>query len=134
MESRLRMNRNLKRIGNWGEETAVGLLKKKGYEILERNFRGERGEIDIIARDNETLVFVEVKTRLQKAFGNPEDAVNLRKQAQIGKIAMIYLTEKELQEKDCRFDVVAISKIGTKTEIRHIEDAFWLNPDESERW
>lgn len=128
------MSRNLKRIGNWGEEAAVDLLRKKGYVILERNFRGERGEIDIIAMDKETLVFVEVKTRLQRAFGNPEDAVDVRKQAQIGKIAMIYLTEKELQEKDCRFDVVAISKTGTKTDIRHIEDAFWLNPDDSERW
>jgi putative endonuclease len=128
------MNRNLKRIGNWGEEAAVGLLKKKGYEILERNFRGERGEIDIIAREKETLVFVEVKTRLQKAFGNPEDAVGHRKQAQIGKIAMVYLAEMGFEEKDCRFDVVAISKAGAKTEIRHIEDAFWLDPDESEKW
>lgn len=126
------MNRDLKQIGNWGEEAAVGLLKKKGYIILERNFRGERGEIDIIARDNETLVFVEVKTRLQKTFGNPEDAVDNRKQAQIGKIAMVYLMEKDLKEKDCRFDVVAVFKAGTKTEIRHIEDAFWLDPDKSE--
>lgn len=128
------MSRNLKRIGNWGEAAAVGLLKKKGYVILERNFRGERGEIDIIARDNETLVFVEVKTRFHEGFGNPEDAVDYRKQAQIGKVAMVYLTEMGLEEADCRFDVVAVSKIGTKTEIRHIEDAFWLDPDASERW
>jgi putative endonuclease len=120
------------RIGKEGEEDAVEYLEREGYFILERNFRAERGEIDIIARDGNTLVFVEVKTTVRGGFGEPEEWVNQKKQTQIGKVAMGYLQEKRLENVDCRFDVVAVTKIGKKTRIRHIEDAFWLNERKSE--
>lgn len=114
------------RIGRRGEADAVEYLEREGYFILERNFRAERGEIDIIAKDGNTLVFVEVKTRVRGGFGEPEEWVNQKKQTQIGKVAMGYLQEKRLEDVDCRFDVVAVTKMGEKTRIRHIEDAFWL--------
>lgn len=115
-----------KRIGRWGESLAERYLKEKGFTVLERNFRAHRGEIDLIAKDGETLVFVEVKTKTREGFGEPEDWIDEKKQDQIGKVAMGYLMEKGIEQTDCRFDVVGIIKIGSRTEIRHIEDAFWL--------
>ena len=119
-------------VGRRGEDEAVQYLAEKSYDILERNFRAERGEIDIITKDGDTLVFVEVKTKIQGGFGEPEDWVGRRKQAQIGKVAMAYLQEKEIVDIDCRFDVVAVVRTGGKCEIRHIEDAFWLDSEGSE--
>jgi len=117
------------RVGRKGEDEAVQYLESKGYQILERNFRVNRGEIDIIAKDGDTLVFVEVKTKIRGGFGEPEDRVDRRKQVQLGKVAMGYLQEKMLEDVDCRFDVVAVTKIGGETTIRHIEDAFWLDSE-----
>jgi len=119
-----------KRVGKDGETEAVGYLQAKGYTILERNYRAERGEIDIVIRDGETLVFVEVKTKHQNGFGEPEDWVDQKKQTQIGKVAMLYLQDKNLEGVDCRFDVVTIVYENGKKKIRHIQDAFWLNEQE----
>lgn len=121
-----------KRVGAWGEAEAERYLVKKGYCILEKNYRAEGGEIDLIARDKENLVFVEVKTGTRDTFGEPEDRVDRRKQIQIGKVAMGYLMAKNIEKMDCRFDVVSVIKNASKTEIRHIEDAFWLESDEQE--
>lgn len=121
------------RLGNKGETVAVHFLKKKGYQILERNFRLERGEIDIIAKDGDTLVFVEVKTGISGKFGEPEERVDQKKQMQVGKVAMEYLQSKNLENVDCRFDVVAVSRVAGNAHIRHIEDAFWLDPNAAER-
>lgn len=121
------------RIGEQGEENAVHFLRAKGYRILERNYRWERGEIDIIAQDEDVLVFVEVKTMAHDGFGSPESWVDTRKQAQIGRVAAGYLLEKDQQDANCRFDVVAITQSKGRREIRHIEDAFWLESDEPER-
>lgn len=115
-----------KRIGKKGEDQAVHYLKQKGYRILERNFRAERGEIDIIALDQDTLVFVEVKTKRHDHFGEPETWVNLKKQAQIGKIAQAYLQQRGIVDMDCRFDVIGVVFENQSSEIRHIQDAFWL--------
>ena len=115
---------NRRTRGTEGESLAVDFLKKKGYRILERNYRFERGEIDIIAEENETLVFVEVKARRSKTYGDPEDAVTVHKRSQIRKIAEGYLFKKNIESKACRFDVVAIQYDGTKQEIRHLENAF----------
>ncbi len=119
-------NKSSKNIGKLGEEMAAQYLRNKAYEILERNYRWARGEIDIVARKDNTLVFVEVKTASQGTFGPPESWVNHHKQRQIGEVALHYLQEKEIGEMDCRFDVVAITVHGKEWKINHIEDAFWL--------
>ena len=110
--------------GRAGEDTAVDYLTKKGYHILERNFRFERGEIDIIAVDKEDLVFVEVKARRSKAFGDPEDALTAAKCNQIRKVAEGYLSECNIDDQQCRFDVIAIEYEEDVPVIRHLVDAF----------
>lgn len=93
-----------------GEQLAVDFLEEKGFEIIERNYRYGHGEIDIIAldpKDNFT-VFVEVKTRQNLYFGEPEYAITKKKQQQVKKVAELYLYDKEIEQVDCRFDVVAI--------------------------
>ena len=118
-----------KRIGKEGETEAVEYLIKNGYVILERNYRAERGEIDVVVRDGKTLVFVEVKTKRRNGFGEPEDWVDEKKQSQIGKVAMRYLQDQNLDEIDCRFDVVTVSYDNEKKKIKHIKNAFWLEAD-----
>ena len=115
---------NKRQRGNAGEDLAVDFLAKKGYRILERNYRFERGEIDIIAEDDDMLVFVEVKARRSKEYGAPEDAVTAGKQDQIRKTADGYLFEKNIDDRSCRFDIVAIDLGMKEPGIRHIEDAF----------
>jgi putative endonuclease len=114
------------RKGKRGEEDARRFLESRGHRILERNFRAERGEIDLITMDGSVLVFVEVKAGRPGKFGEPEDRVDARKQKQIGKVALAYLTEKNIEDANCRFDVVSVSQKDGKKTIRHIEDAFWL--------
>jgi len=112
------------KIGKMGEDTAVRFLLKKGYEILERNFRFRRGEIDIIAKKQGEIVFVEVKTTMKGGFGEPEDRVGSKKQYQIGQVAKGYLYSKEIYDVDCRFDVITVT--GSNKVLHHIKDAFWL--------
>ena len=112
-------------LGKRGEEIAVDYLQKKGYRIVERGFRLFRGELDIIAYDGKTLVFVEVKTRAGTEFGLPEEAVTPAKQSQIKRIAQGYLIERRLGDPDCRFDVLSILIKGDREQIiTHFEDAF----------
>jgi putative endonuclease len=101
-------------------------LKKKGYHILERNYVCKMGEMDIVAREKDTLTFVEVKTRTSTAFGPPQLAVNLTKQMQLSKVALYFLKEKKLEDVKARFDVVAILLGPGKEEIDLIRDAFDL--------
>ena len=110
--------------GIQGEDAAVEYLEKKGYRILERNFRFDRAEVDIIAEDRDQLVFVEVKARRSRLFGAPEEAVTEAKCKQLWKAAEGYLTEKDLDGEQCRFDVIAIEYDNDVPTIRHIEDAF----------
>ena len=121
------------RVGRSGEEDAVRYLKQKGYRILARNFRTEDGEIDAVAEDGDVLVFVEVKTNVRGGFGEPEDRVDLKKQVRIGRVAMGYLQAEGLEDVDCRFDVVTVTRTRGRTAIRHIEDAFWLDANQTER-
>jgi putative endonuclease len=121
------MSEATKKVGDEGEETAVEYLSSKGYKIIERNYRYGKGEIDIIAKDPEKnfLVFVEVKSRKNLEYGEPEYAITKNKIRQVKKIAEAYLYENEISEIDCRFDVVAVlfrSKI--KPLINHYENAF----------
>ncbi len=121
------MSQTSKQFGDKGEDFAVRFLKSIGYEIVERNYRYSRGEIDIIAEDPETgfLVFVEVKTRHNLNYGEPEYAVTQRKIQQIKRVAELYLFEKEISEIDCRFDVVAILFRGKESPvIKHYINAF----------
>ena len=112
-------------LGQQGESSAAHFLKSKGYEIIEKNYRCTYGEIDLIVRDNEIIVFVEVKTRSSKAFGGPAAAVNYRKQNQISKVAQHFLVDKKLGDVDARFDVVSIvAKNGKPLQIEHLTDAF----------
>jgi putative endonuclease len=113
------------RLGQEGEEAAVRFLKKKRFKIVERGFRMLRGEIDIIAYDRATLVFIEVKTRSGEGFGLPEESVTFAKQDQLRRIAQGYLLKKRLGDVPCRFDVISVSAgpVG-RSSIRHIENAF----------
>ncbi|MCE2734317.1 MAG: YraN family protein [Flammeovirgaceae bacterium] len=109
--------------GMKAEEDAANFLSAKGYEIVERNYRYKHAEIDIIAKKEKVLVFVEVKSRAQLKFGMPEAAVTGKKAAKIMEGAEAYLIEKKWQG-PIRFDVIAITN-GTKKEIIHFEDAFY---------
>lgn len=115
-------------LGQRGEDLAVQYLLNTGYRIIERNHRNYYGEIDIIAKDAKNLVFVEVKTRRNKLFSHPCEAVTRKKQIKISKVAMAYLTENNLTEVAARFDVVAILLAdGTPPEIDLIQNAFDLS-------
>ncbi len=114
-----------KELGDRGEDIAADFLKNKNYEIINRNYRYGHGEIDIIAKKNDVLVFIEVKTRKNLEFGPPELALTKNKQRQIRKIAEAYLIDKEINNVDCRIDVIAILiKKNLPPEINHIENAF----------
>lgn len=112
--------------GAEGEEIAAGFLIKKGYRIIQRNYRNVLGEIDIVARDGNTLVFVEVKARSGMQFGSPQGAVDLRKQAKMSRVALAYLKDKRIGPCDCRFDVIAIVKGSGGTEVELFRNAFEL--------
>ncbi|MFQ5753648.1 MAG: YraN family protein [bacterium] len=119
-------NNSPKKIGTLGEDMAAQYLEKQHYTIIERNYRWARGEIDIVAQKDDILIFVEVKTARGGTFGSPLTWVDVRKQHQLGQVAEHYLQEKEIEDMDCRFDVVAINAHGKQWKIQHIENAFWL--------
>ena len=109
--------------GKRSEIIASDYLKKKGYKILEVNYKNKIGEIDVIAKDGDYIVFVEVKSRLSGAFGHPFDAIDERKQQKIHAVASLYLVKNQKYGTNCRFD--AISILGLENpEITHIIDAF----------
>jgi len=116
-----------KKFGEEGEQLALELLREKGYEIIEKNYRFGKGEIDIIALDPETkyTVFVEVKTRNNLEYGEPEYAITLNKIKQLRRMAQAYLFDKDIRERDCRFDVIAILfRQKEKPLINHYINAF----------
>lgn len=111
-------------LGDRGENVAARYLRNQGYKIIVRNFKCDLGEVDIIARDGKTLVFVEVKTR---AYDDPtpEEQVNEVKQHQITKVAKFYLSRYGIPQPPARFDVIAIVwPAGREPQIRHTTDAF----------
>lgn len=111
-------------IGKRGEEQAVQFLRRRGYKILERNYRlKEFGEIDIIAREKDTICFMEVKTRTTASFGEPYEAVNKNKQFKLSMLALAYLKAKNLMQKSARLDIISISNEG----IQLFENAFSLS-------
>ncbi len=115
-----------KEFGKKGEEIALRFLKKKGYRLIQTNYVCKLGEMDIIAKEKDTLVFVEVKARRSMEFGLPQLAVNAFKQRQLSKVALHFMKEKGIEDVKARFDVVAIL-LGPEThKIELIPDAFEL--------
>lgn len=114
-------------LGNKGEDLAAASLVKSGCSIIERNFRCKGGEVDIIAMDGRTIVFIEVKSRKTLSFGVPQAAVTPFKQRQISKAALTWLAKHHKTDSPARFDVIAILLDGSYShKIEHIKNAFEL--------
>ena|SRR5450759_2005345 len=110
--------------GKEGEKIAAAYLKKNGYRIIEINFRCPIGEIDIVAKEKNDLVFVEVKTRKSIELGYPEQAVGIRKQKKMSQLALWYLQKRKIADTNARFDVVAVTLIPENNEVKLIKNAF----------
>jgi putative endonuclease len=115
--------------GNWGEDIAEQFLRKKGFNILHRNWRCERGDIDIVAMDKNCLVFVEVKSGSTEIFGPPELRITDSKKRRLYKLASLFLqraAESQLANDSNRFDVVIVDGTPNKYVVRHYENAFYI--------
>ncbi len=111
--------------GDAGEQIAVSFLERLGYRIAARNYRLRTGETDIVAWDGSTLVFVEVKTKAQQKFGQPEEMVTRRKQLTLERVAMAYIQRHACQCTEIRFDVIAVQlEPNRAAEVTHIPAAF----------
>lgn len=121
------MRRENLSTGKSGEKLAADFLRKSGYKIIATNYRNRLGEIDIIARDKDTLCFVEVKTRTSDRYGSPKEALSYSKQRHMAKAALFYLKEKGLLEKRARFDLVSITGIKEKPQFELLQNAFELD-------
>lgn len=113
-------------LGADGERAAEKYLRRQRYAIVQRNYRCRAGEVDLVALDGSTIVFVEVKTRTQPGFGSPLEAVDPRKQRQIQRVAQYYLSRNRLQDRDARFDVVGVWWDGDAVRCELIKNAFEL--------
>jgi putative endonuclease len=114
-----------KALGYKGEDLAVRYLRKKGFKVIERNYHCPWGEIDLIAREKDILVFVEIKARSSSEFGLPQEAVDRFKQKKLSQVARAYMAERHLDEDiAARFDVVAIHLTPSGPAIELIKDAF----------
>jgi putative endonuclease len=113
-------------LGALGERHAARALRAAGLQLLERNFRCRRGELDLIAREGDTLVFIEVRTRTDTNVMTPLESVNERKQARIILLAREYLRTRRMPECRCRYDVVEVTATpwGNVLDIRHLPGAF----------
>ena len=120
------MSSNRQNLGRRGEDIAATHLKRHGYKIICRNFRTRFGEIDIIAKDRGTIVFIEVKSRTGIGYGSPASAVTLKKQQQISRVALLYISEHNLGDAVARFDVVSVLFDGASSRVELITDAFDL--------
>ncbi|WP_303316411.1 YraN family protein [Flavivirga abyssicola] len=111
-------------LGKKGEQLAIDFLLKNGYNILERNYRFDKAEVDIIAQQNDTLAIIEVKTRSTTDFGNPQDFVKPKQIQRLVKAVDHYVNANGL-DVEVRFDIIAIVKAGKGFNIEHLEDAFY---------
>ena len=110
-------------LGKEGENIASDFLRNKGFSIIRKNYRTVFGEIDIIAKDKDVIVFVEVKTRADNSFGHPFEAVDRKKREKIRKVALSFMKTLK-KEFPSRFDVISITRDRDGTRIEHIQDAF----------
>ncbi|MBK7148240.1 MAG: YraN family protein [Bacteroidetes bacterium] len=115
-------------LGKMGEAAAQALLKQKGHEIVVCNYRFGRAEIDIISKENGILIFTEVKTRSSEAFGYPEESVDRKKIRLMKQAAEEYMYQTG-HEGELRFDIVSVIIANSKTEVHHIEDAFFYEEE-----
>lgn len=111
-------------LARQGEEAAARHLRERGMQLLCRNYRCPMGEIDIVARDGETVVFVEVKARCSRGWGVPAEAVDRQKQARLARVARWFLLERRLDGLACRFDVAGILVKGDRIMVEWVTDAF----------
>ncbi|EOC99321.1 Endonuclease [Caldisalinibacter kiritimatiensis] len=118
---------NNRAMGSFGERQAIKYLKNNGYILLAKNFNTYFGEIDIIAKQNDVIVFIEVKARKNANYGYPYEAVNNKKQQKIIKTAYAYIKKMNLKNYQYRFDIIEVYLCGSSQyKINHILDAFWL--------
>ncbi len=120
------MTRERLALGKLGEDLAFKKIRRLGYKKIIRNYRCPLGEIDLIARDSDTLVFIEIKTRKGKSISYAKEAVDARKRRQISKVALAYMKANNCLETKARFDVVAINVKGGNARIEVIKNAFEL--------
>jgi putative endonuclease len=113
-------------LGKWGEDLALKKVKKLGYKCIARNYRCPVGEVDLIAKDGDTLVFIEIKTRRGRSLGYAKEAVNQRKRRQLSKVALAFMKTNGCSETRARFDVVVINLDGGSQEIEVVRNAFDL--------
>lgn len=113
-------------LGRKGESVAADYLRRKGFSILETNYRCRLGEIDIVARDRDTLVFVEVRSRTASCFGTPQETITYPKQRKLRQVAQVYLMAHSTAGVPARFDVIAVvfASDGRPDKLEHIPDAF----------
>jgi len=114
------------KLGEKSESIAVSYLKKQGYKIIEQNYRTKLGEIDIIAREKDTIAFIEVKSRKSKNYGSPKWAVTPKKQRKISMVALWYLKATMQSNAKARFDVVSIISSNDNPSIEIVKNAFEL--------
>lgn len=120
------MTKERQALGRLGEELALQRLKGLGYQCIERNYRCPLGELDLIARDRDTLVFIEIRARRGKSISYAKESIGRRKRRTLSKVALHYMKEKDCFDTQSRFDVVAIGMEGGKGEIEIIQNAFDL--------
>jgi len=113
-------------LGRLGERLALQKIKRLGYKCIEKNYRCSLGEIDLIAKDGDCLVFIEIKTRKGRSIGYAKEAVTQRKIRQISKVALAYMKSNNCCDTKSRFDVIAVSIMGDREEMEVITDAFEL--------
>ena len=121
-----RVTRERLQLGEWGEKLAYKKIKRLGYKKIIQNYRCPLGEIDLIAQDGDTLVFLEIKTRKGASIGYAKEAINDKKKRQLSKAALFYMKSSGLSDIKARFDVVAVSLEGKKAEIELVQNAFDL--------
>jgi Predicted endonuclease distantly related to archaeal Holliday junction resolvase len=121
------MDRDLrKETGKRGEDLAVAHLKKAGYRIIERNYRCTLGEIDIVAKDDGDLVFVEVRSVKSERFGEPQESIGIEKRKKLSRLSLYYLQDKGLDDCNARFDIVSVKMLPSDIRIEVIKNAFDL--------
>jgi putative endonuclease len=112
-------------LGRYGEQLAQAYLEEHGLRVVETNYRFHHREIDIIAEEGDILVFCEVKTRRDAAFGAPEAALTPLKVRHIRRVAEAYLAKRAIRERQCRFDVIGILMVNGVARVNHMRNAFW---------
>jgi len=112
------------KTGAKGEDIGAAYLVEQGYRVLERNVKARFGEIDLVAKEGDTLVFVEIKTRRSTGLGFPEEAVNRHKQRQLSRLAAWYLQSRHLDRQKARFDVVSVLGLEESATVRIFKNAF----------